>query len=70
MEALNGCREVAAQANISGDPVPCLDQGPITSVISVSLMREPYSSACNLVISFVPVVVRVSGISTSLARSA
>ena len=29
-------------------------QDPITSVISVSLMREPYSSACNLVISFVP----------------
>ena len=63
------------RTNISGDPVPSFDQGPITSVISVSLMREPYSSACNLVISFVPascppVLVQVSGISSSLARSA
>ena len=54
MEALNGCRRVAAHDNISGDPVPSPSQHPMISVICVSLMREPYSSACNLVISFVP----------------
>ena len=57
-----------SRTNISGDPVPSFDRGPITSVTSVSLMREPYSSACNLVISFVPascppVLVQISGIS-------
>ena len=61
--------------NISGDPVHSSKEHPIISVICVSLMREPYSSACNLVLSFVPascppVLVRVSGISSLLARIA